>query len=495
MNVAPSATSKAITVGPITRRLRGSPQLLHRIHLAALILGDLIATNLAFFVAYGLRYVYEIGGDVPGESYVEYAAYLPVQILFVAFCLAGYQMRGTYRMSRASSPTAEAMSIVGSTMSTAFLVIAVATLVHYPALSRLTVIYACLFTVIFTIASRATLRSVRARLYQVGVGAQRAIVVGNNRLARMVMQMLAQEHHLGFQVVGFVDNSVRTNFGRFRALGPIEQLPNLVDELVATRVVVALPAAQHADAIWVLEHCRRDGLSVSMVPDLFDVQLSHVRLDSLGGIPLFGVKESSIAGWNLFVKRLIDISVSMTALLLLAPLFAIVALAIKLDSPGPVFFRQCRLGKGSVPFACYKFRSMYQDAEAQLEKLRELNEADGPIFKMRDDPRLTRIGRLLRRTSIDELPQLWNVLINDMSLVGPRPPLPVEVEQYEDWHRRRLEVVPGLTGLWQVSGRSSLSFEEMVMLDIYYIENWSLGLDLQIMLRTVPAVIATAGAY
>jgi exopolysaccharide biosynthesis polyprenyl glycosylphosphotransferase len=380
-------------------------------------------------------------------------------------------------------------------MSAAFLVIAVATLVHYPALSRLTIIYAWLFAVAFTIAGRALLRSLRAGLYRAGVGAQRAIVVGNNRLARMVMQILAQEHHLGYQVVGFVDHSVSADFGRFRSLGSIAQLPALIDDLEATRVVIALPASQHADALWVLEHCRRDGLSVSMVPDLFDVQLSHVRLDSLGGIPLFGVKETNISGWNLYLKRAMDISLSMAALLLLAPLFAIVALAIRLDSPGPVFFKQLRLGKGGVPFVCHKFRSMYQDAEARLEALRELNEADGPIFKMRDDPRLTRMGRLLRRTSIDELPQLWNVLIGDMSLVGPRPPIPSEVEHYEEWHRRRLEVVPGLTGLWQVSGRSSLSFEEMVMFDIYYIENWSLGLDLQILLRTVPAVIASAGAY
>jgi exopolysaccharide biosynthesis polyprenyl glycosylphosphotransferase len=495
MNVAPSATSKAITAGSISRRLRASPQFLDRAHVISLFLADLIATILAFCAAYQLRYVYEIGGDVPGESFLEYTAYLQVQALFVVFCLIGYQVRGTYRLSRASSPTAEAMSIMASTGVAVALVLAIESMVRMPAFSRLTIIYAWLFAVLFTIGGRGLLRALRAHLYRAGIGAQRAIIVGNNQLARMVMQILAQEHHLGYQVVGFVDHTVRTDFGRFRALGTIEQLPDLIDELDATRVVVALPASQHEDAIWVLEHCRRDGLSVSMVPDLFDVQLSHVRLDSLGGIPLFGVKETSIAGWNLFVKRAIDICLSMTALLILTPLFAAVALAIRLDSPGPVFFRQLRIGKSGVPFVCFKFRSMYQDAEAQIERLRELNEADGPLFKIRDDPRLTRVGKLLRRTSMDELPQLWNVLISDMSLVGPRPPLPSEVEHYEDWQRRRLEVVPGLTGLWQVSGRSNLSFEEMVMFDIYYIENWSLGLDLQIMVRTIPAVVASAGAY
>src|SRR5205823_4310129 len=152
-------------------------------------------------------------------------------------------------------------------------------------------------------------------------------------------------------------------------------------------------------------------------------------------------------------------------------------------------------GKEGKPFTCYKFRSMRATAEQEREALNELNEADGPLFKIRRDPRLTRVGRIIRRLSIDEFPQFWNVLQGDMSLVGPRPPIPAEVEQYEDWHRRRLETVPGITGLWQVSGRSELSFDEMVMLDIYYIENWSLGLDLQILARTGPAVVAGSGAF
>lgn len=495
MTAARPAASDTLTAGPVAGRLRASSQLLRRAHLGALVLVDFVFTNVAFSLGYLLRYVYEIGGDVPGESFVTYADYIPVQLLFAVLCLLGYQFHGTYRLTRATSSTAEAMAIVGSTTFALMLVFALTTLVRYPASSRLTFIYAWGFAVVFTIAGRALLRMLRARLYRAGIGAQRTIVVGNNRLARMVMQMLAQEQSLGYQVIGFVDQAVDTDFGRFRALGTIEQLPTLIDTLGATAVVVALPASQHEDAIWVLEHCRRDGVNVSLVPDLFDVQLSHVRLDSLGGIPIFGVKETTIAGWNLFLKRAMDLVVSTLALVLLAPACAIVALAIKLDSPGPVFFKQVRLGKGGAPFVCYKFRSMYHGAEAQLEALRAFNEADGPIFKMREDPRLTRVGRVLRRTSIDELPQLWNVFRGEMSLVGPRPPIPSEVERYEPWHRRRLEAVPGLTGLWQVSGRSSLSFEEMVMLDIYYIENWSLGLDIQILLRTVPAVIATAGAY
>jgi lipopolysaccharide/colanic/teichoic acid biosynthesis glycosyltransferase len=172
-----------------------------------------------------------------------------------------------------------------------------------------------------------------------------------------------------------------------------------------------------------------------------------------------------------------------------------VALLIKLDSPGPVIFRQQRVGERGRIFSFYKFRSMRDGAEDQQAELRSRNEATGPLFKIKDDPRLTRLGPLLRRRSLDEIPQLWNVLRGDMSLVGPRPGLPAEVAQYQPWHRQRLEVPPGITGLWQVSGRSDLSFDEMCLLDIYYIENWSLGLDLMIMLRTIPRVLFGEGAY
>ena len=210
---------------------------------------------------------------------------------------------------------------------------------------------------------------------------------------------------------------------------------------------------------------------------------------------MIGVRDISIGRTQRLIKRAIDVTVSLLGLILLLPFFALVALLIKLDSEGPVFFTQIRVGKGEHLFACYKFRSMRQGAEAEMERLRMLNEADGPIFKIRDDPRITRMGRMLRRTSLDELPQLFNVLMGHMSLVGPRPAPPAEVQRYQPWHKRRLEVAPGMSGLWQVSGRSELSFDEMVLLDLYYIEHWSPVLDLQIMLRTLPKMITGEGAF
>jgi exopolysaccharide biosynthesis polyprenyl glycosylphosphotransferase len=196
-----------------------------------------------------------------------------------------------------------------------------------------------------------------------------------------------------------------------------------------------------------------------------------------------------------WVKRATDLILISAGLVLISPLLLAVAIAIKLDSRGPILYRQERVGKNGRPFWMYKFRSMCEDADRRLEALRARNEASGPLFKMREDPRVTRVGRFIRRWSLDELPQLFNVLRGEMSLVGPRPPIPSEVDKYEDWQLGRLRAVPGLTGLWQVSGRSEVSFHDMVRLDLHYIRNWSFGLDFEILVRTIPAVLTNRGAY
>jgi len=256
-----------------------------------------------------------------------------------------------------------------------------------------------------------------------------------------------------------------------------------------------LPSASHRKTLQIARAAEAAGTRVRIVPDLFQMAISSVVIENLDGIPLLGIRQPSLLDWRRVWKRLSDIVISVLTLVITAPLFLVLAIAIKLDSPGPVIFRQTRVGSGERLFTCFKFRTMTVDAEERLNELRDRNEADGPLFKMRDDPRRTRVGRLLRRLSLDELPQFWNVLRGDMSVIGPRPPIPAEVAQYEPWHLRRLEVPPGITGLWQVSGRSDLTFDEMVLLDIYYIENWSPLLDLRILLKTVPTMLFGGGAY
>jgi exopolysaccharide biosynthesis polyprenyl glycosylphosphotransferase len=225
------------------------------------------------------------------------------------------------------------------------------------------------------------------------------------------------------------------------------------------------------------------------------MSLSRVDVDTVSGIPLIGLKDVSILGWNAMSKRAIDVVVSTLVLVALSPILALTAILIRLESPGPILYRHTRIGKNRQPFTMYKFRSMRQDADRERAAMVVDLDGDRRLFKDREDPRRTRTGAFIRRWSIDELPQLWTVLIGDMSVVGPRPQIPPEVANYEDWHYKRLAVSPGLTGLWQVSGRSELTFDEMVIYDIYYIENWSLGLDFRILLRTVPAVLQGRGAF
>jgi exopolysaccharide biosynthesis polyprenyl glycosylphosphotransferase len=218
-------------------------------------------------------------------------------------------------------------------------------------------------------------------------------------------------------------------------------------------------------------------------------------VEDLGGVPLIGTRPAAIHGANLFVKRVMDLVIGGLISIVALPFMTIVAVAIKIDSSGPVFFRQKRVGMREREFCIYKFRSMHEGAEEEQVRLLEYNEATGPLFKMKGDPRMTRVGRFLRRTSMDELPQLFNVLRGDMSLVGPRPHIASEVAQYQDWQRQVLEAPPGMAGLSQVSGRSQLTFDEQCLLDIYYIENWSPALDIKILLRQIPKVLSGEGAY
>jgi exopolysaccharide biosynthesis polyprenyl glycosylphosphotransferase len=231
---------------------------------------------------------------------------------------------------------------------------------------------------------------------------------------------------------------------------------------------------------------------VKFAADLGELLPERFELHQHGGRSYIGFAPVAPVSW---LKRAFDLVFGSLALLGLAPFMLAIALAIKLDSPGPVFYAQERVGKDGVRFRMWKFRSMRRDADTLLAELRASNEATGPLFKMRRDPRVTTVGRVLRRSSLDELPQLFNVLLGQMSLVGPRPPVPSEVAQYEDWQHGRLRAVPGMTGLWQVSGRSDVPFHDMVRLDLHYIRNWSLWLDLEIILRTVPAVVGNRGAY
>jgi exopolysaccharide biosynthesis polyprenyl glycosylphosphotransferase len=364
--------------------------------------------------------------------------------------------------------------------------------------SRAIFIYAGLFSIMLLSLSRlikvVLLREMRRR----GIGTERVLIVGAGEVARTVMRAVVANPECGFNIIGFLDdNPVKgeTDIGRFKALGSVDNLVEVLREQIIDEVIITLPWQYHRKIVSIMTHCERENIRTRIVPDLFQMTISRMHIEDIAGIPMIGVKEVSISGLNQVVKRSIDLVFSALVLILAAPLMGLVALMIKLESPGPVLFRQERVGRNGRRFTVYKFRSMVEGAEYQQEALQEFNEADGPLFKIKRDPRLTRVGRWLRKLSLDELPQFYNVLSGEMSLIGPRPPLPAEVKQYQEWHKRRLEVMPGITGLSQISGRSELTFDETALLDIYYVENWSLGLDTKILLQTIPKVIFGNGAY
>jgi exopolysaccharide biosynthesis polyprenyl glycosylphosphotransferase len=404
-------------------------------------------------------------------------------------------MSGLYRQRRGTEWFDDIPSVFKSTALATMTIFAGVALLRYPATSRLTFILSWLLAFVFVVAGRALVQLVATLLHRRGIGVERVLVVGGNNLGRIIMQSIANRAHLGYQVIGFVDDDRADDFGRFRHLGGLDDVERLADEERVDQVIVALPSASHAAILRIVDHCRQGQVSFKLVPDLYEMSLSRVDVDTVSGIPLIGLKDVSIQGWNAVTKRGLDIAVSALALLVLSPILAVIALLIKIESRGPILYQHTRIGRSRQPFMMYKFRSMRQDADRLREALVEETDGDKRLFKDRKDPRITRVGAVIRRWSIDELPQFWNVLIGDMSVVGPRPQIPPEVANYEDWHYKRLAVSPGLTGLWQVSGRSELTFDEMVIYDIYYIENWSLGLDFRILLRTIPAVLQGRGAF
>jgi exopolysaccharide biosynthesis polyprenyl glycosylphosphotransferase len=332
-------------------------------------------------------------------------------------------------------------------------------------------------------------------LHRQGFNLQRSIIVGTGQSAAIVQYELHKHREIGFDIVGFVrdpaESVTHEKSQVFPILGDIENLLDILKAQNIHELIIATPS----DSREMIARCKREGVNVRLVTDLQSLSMQEMEFEELAGIPIVYFQANPLLGLNLFLKRTMDILLSSLGLLLLSPVFAAIAVLIKWESRGPVIFKQERIGKHGQPFTCYKFRSMCDQAEYMKEGLQAVNEATGPLFKIRDDPRITRVGKFLRRYSLDEWPQLVNVFTGDMSLVGPRPAVPREVEQYSAWAAKRLDIRPGITGLWQVSGRSDLPFDEMLKLDIYYIWNWSLSNDFKILLRTIPVVLSGKGAY
>jgi exopolysaccharide biosynthesis polyprenyl glycosylphosphotransferase len=415
-------------------------------------------------------------------------------LLFIAF--------GLYGSRRLAKRSGEAVDVIKA-MLCATLVLACFGWIFNIELvtaSFLTTFWASGVAVLIT--GRLTMRLILTCLRLWGRNLRHVILVGTNERALAFARRLDLEPTLGYRIAGFVDSAwVEAKQGhdaRWTLLGGFTDFPSILGDRVVDEVVLCLPVKSfYEEASRIAALCHEQGVLVRMLPDLFDVssrrdsgKVLHDHQDlaiSLNGVPITGSAQ--------VVKRILDIMIAGTLLVVTAPLFLVIAALIAVDSPGAVFFLQTRRGLNKRPFRMIKFRSMRADAEQWLAELAHLSNAGGPSFKLQRDPRITRVGAFLRRTSLDELPQLINVLRGEMSLVGPRPLFALEFDRIEEeWIKRRCTVKPGLTGLWQVSGRSQVPFETRIRLDLEYIDNWSLGLDLRILVRTIPAVLLGRGA-
>jgi exopolysaccharide biosynthesis polyprenyl glycosylphosphotransferase len=348
-----------------------------------------------------------------------------------------------------------------------------------------------------TILTRMSMRMLLHIMRNRGRNLRNIVVVGTNEKARQFVKEIRERKDIGYHVIGFVDNECAADGEAITILSDLNHFENVLNKQVIDEVVIALPAHSfYREIREVLSQCAEQGIIVRFIADmLFDLPHTKSTIEYLNDSPMLTFYMGPPDRFLLRIKRIMDITVSALALILLAPLFIIIGILIKIDSRGPIFFVQERVGYNKRRFEFYKFRTMTSDAEERQAELEHLNELSGPVFKIKDDPRITKIGKVLRKTSMDEMPQFFNVLKGDMSLVGPRP-LPLRDYKHfeENWQKRRFSIRPGLTCLWQIQGRSELSFEKGIEFDMEYIDHWSLLLDLKILVKTIPAIFSGTGA-
>jgi exopolysaccharide biosynthesis polyprenyl glycosylphosphotransferase len=405
-----------------------------------------------------------------------------------------------YQSHRMSSRLSETWEVLKATALATLVFWAAAALFH---ISMASPLFLAMFFVISTVlmaSSRVLLRTGLSRARAHGRNSRNVLIVGTNRRAIEFAEKIENRLELGYRIIGFADREW-LGIDEFRQTGrnfacELDHLPAFLRTNVVDEVVIALPIRSlHDDASRIAALCEEQGIILRMPSNIFDLKFAQSGSEDLAGHSSITHYRGAIQGWSVVVKRALDFCLALIALLAVAPVMLLAAALIKLTSPGPIFFTQKRIGQNKRRFQIYKFRSMTVDAEAQMKQIEHLNEQKGPVFKITHDPRITPVGRFLRKTSIDELPQLFNVLRGDMSLVGPRPMSVRDYELFsEDWHRRRFSVRPGITCLWQVNGRNSIPFEQWMELDMQYIDKWSLWLDLKILAKTIPAVLKGSGA-
>jgi len=463
---------------------------------------DLALTSIAFFAAFFIRDlllpVFDPTRFPTGLFPLrEYLKLYPVVLIIWSVLLFSYH---SYHSHRTVSLRREVFTVFRVVAVGNVLLATLAFLLPLRQLSRawfvIFAVLSALLLVLEKIALRVMARYVRAK----GLNYRTVLIVGTGRRAIDVARLVEEHKYWGYKILGFVSDGHRlpNGWGLYRVYGTVPELrtllersefPEIVDEIV---FAVTRKKLDEMKQIFLL--CEELGIRARVAMNFFENRLARIEVEELEGIPFLTFTTTPSNETQLAAKRLLDVCISLGLLALSAPVIVLAAIAIKITSPGKVLYKQQRIGLNGRTFTLYKFRTMIADAHERLGEVSHLNEMTGPVFKAKSDPRVTWVGRILRRFSLDELPQLWNVLKGDMSLVGPRPPIPEEVRSYHRWQRRRLSMKPGLTCLWQVNGRNNIDFDRWMQLDLQYIDNWSPSLDLKILLRTIPAVLLGRGA-
>ena len=451
---------------------------------------DLWIAVAAFCVAYLLRE--KIQDIYPFKTYLKLLPF------FVLIWVGLFNVLGMYRSFRIKL-LADVISIVFETAFFGFVIFgSVLYVMKLEDISRTFVIMifatAVLFFLIEKVLLVAGFRQIRIR----GYNTRSMLIVGTNKRAQHFAEIVETHSQWGFKVLGFLDEdeTKRGEFiGKRKVIGAFGDMLSILHDKVVDHVVFVVPRMWFEKIEDLIRLCELEGIPASIAVDIYEQKISSAKYSDFHGVPLLTFESAPTNEWQLAAKRLFDLFLSLALLILLSPVFLLVAIAIKLTSKGAILFRQQRCGLNGRRFMFYKFRTMVEGAEEKLGVLMEHNEMTGPAFKMENDPRVTPVGRFLRRFSLDELPQLWNIFLGQMSFVGPRPPLPKEVNRYDNWQRRRLSMKPGLTCLWQVGGRNQIrDFNEWMKLDLEYIDNWSLWLDLKLFFKTIPVVLLAKGA-
>ncbi len=458
--------------------------------LLALVL-DASTIAAAFSFAYLLRFRWQL---IPAEDSPPAAPYFAILTPLIPVWVMLFAANGLYR-DRLQSFLDEALKVVSAVSVGIMALLASSFFYRQFSYSRLWIVYAWFLSIVFALIARGALRMILRALRSRGIDVATVLIVGAGPEGVAIARTLTARAELGYRLVGFLDASRRGKIDGVPIVGTPLDVLAVVRQLRAQRVIIAQPPEARELTMQVAALCQEAGVPFAIVPDLYTLVATGAEVEVVGQLPLLTLRGNLSRGWGRRIKDAVDLLGAFLGLLGGSPLFAVLACCIVLDSPGPIFYQQRRIGKGGVPFLAWKFRTMYVDAEARLARDPALRRQFERAYKLIEDPRVTRMGRWLRRTGFDEMPQLLNVLKGEMSLVGPRPIVEDELRKYGPWERRLLCVKPGLTGLWQVLRQDEPDYAERVSLDMYYIDHWSMGMDLKILLRTLPSVIAGRGAY